>query len=81
MALERLDGIHGTARIITACRGKQVAKAHLVATHEQDEQRSHHEELGVAGGEGSGDAVAAAQRSSCMSTRSISVPSWSNAAA
>ena len=42
MAFERLDGIRGTARIITAGGGKQVPETHLVCTHEQNEHEPHH---------------------------------------
>jgi hypothetical protein len=49
VALERLDGIRGTARIITARGGKEVAEAHLISAHEQDEERSHHDAVGAVG--------------------------------
>src|SRR3954465_3402861 len=54
-ALERLDGIDGAARIITARRRKQVAERYLVTPHTQHQERPHHVSadaggIGVLGG-------------------------------
>ena len=73
VALERLDGVRGTARIITARGGKQVAKAHLISPHDEDEERSHHVALGVdGGGAASGDGEPAVHRASWAMARSTS---------
>ena len=77
VALERFNGVRGTARIITARGGKQMAKTHLVAAHDQNEDGSHHETLGAEGGTdsagaGSMDTGGGLQRASCMSMRSTS---------
>ena len=77
MALERLDSVRGTARIITACRRKQVPKAHLIPAYEQDEECSDHVALGTVDGGVSAGGTGRAQRSSCDSTRLMSVLSCS----
>ena len=83
VALERFDGIDGAARIITACRRKQVTQCHLIPPYEQYQERPHHVSgdaggTGVAGNVRSPSIMALCQRMSWTTLRSKSDASSRN---
>jgi hypothetical protein len=76
VALERLDGIRGTAGIITAGSGKQGPERHLIPTDEQDEELPHHSGVG----EADSASIADRQRASWVRARATSAANASNVA-
>jgi hypothetical protein len=84
VALERFDGVRGTAGIITARGRQQGTERDLIRTHEQNEKRSHQVSVGSGSAElprgGGKSGVAARQAFSCVSIRSMSAASTEKAA-